>query len=41
AAIDFLLLVQGHGCQDFAGLCCMNLSVHSEPVHKSISILKQ
>ncbi|KFW96667.1 hypothetical protein N336_00560, partial [Phalacrocorax carbo] len=36
AAIDFLLLAQGHGCQDFDQLCCMNLSDHSESIHKSI-----
>ncbi|KFV68609.1 hypothetical protein N307_12282, partial [Dryobates pubescens] len=36
AAIDFLLLAQGHCCQDFDGLCCMNLSDHSEPIQKSI-----
>ncbi|KFP79061.1 hypothetical protein N310_11809, partial [Acanthisitta chloris] len=41
AAIDFLLLAQGHGHQEFQGLCCMNLSDHSESVHKSISTLKQ
>ncbi|KGL76218.1 hypothetical protein N309_01565, partial [Tinamus guttatus] len=38
AAIDFLLLAQGHGCQDFDGMCCMNLSDHSESIHKSIWI---
>ncbi|KFP72194.1 hypothetical protein N310_00797, partial [Acanthisitta chloris] len=41
AAIEFLLLAQGHGCQDFEGLCCMNLSDHSGSVYKSISTLKQ
>nr|XP_038025573.1 uncharacterized protein LOC119714320 [Anas platyrhynchos] len=30
AAIDFLLLAQGHGCEDFEGMCCMNLSDHNE-----------
>ncbi|TRZ07166.1 hypothetical protein HGM15179_019938, partial [Zosterops borbonicus] len=25
AAIDFLLLAQGHECEEFEGLCCMNL----------------
>ncbi|KFP00938.1 hypothetical protein N300_09399, partial [Calypte anna] len=40
AAHDFLLLAHGHGCKDFNGLCCMNLSDHSESVHKSIQILK-
>ncbi|KFO81288.1 hypothetical protein N303_09648, partial [Cuculus canorus] len=37
AAIDFLLLAQVYGCQDFDGLCCMNLSDHSESIHKSIN----
>ncbi|KFO53666.1 hypothetical protein N302_11362, partial [Corvus brachyrhynchos] len=41
AAIDFLLLAQGHGCEDFDGMCCMNLSDHSESIRKSISNLKQ
>ncbi|KFQ67932.1 hypothetical protein N335_12867, partial [Phaethon lepturus] len=29
----FLLLAHGHGCQDFDGLCCMNLSDHSTFIH--------
>ncbi|KGL74286.1 hypothetical protein N309_10718, partial [Tinamus guttatus] len=41
AAIDFLLLAQGHGCEDFDGLCCMNLSDHSKSIHKSIQELQQ
>ncbi|KGL73166.1 hypothetical protein N309_14688, partial [Tinamus guttatus] len=40
-AIDFLLLAQGHGCEYFDGLCCMNLSVHSKSIHKSIQELQQ
>ncbi|KFQ76621.1 hypothetical protein N335_06232, partial [Phaethon lepturus] len=36
AAIDFLLLAHGHGCQDFDGLCCMNLSNHSTSIHAQI-----
>ncbi|KFW89098.1 hypothetical protein N305_03547, partial [Manacus vitellinus] len=40
AAIDFLLLAHGHGCKDFEGLWCMNLSDHSESIHKSIDKLK-
>ncbi|KFP35500.1 hypothetical protein N324_04045, partial [Chlamydotis macqueenii] len=40
AAIDFLLLAQGHGCQDFEGMCCMNLSDHSESIHASIEKLQ-
>ncbi|KFQ17367.1 hypothetical protein N331_11671, partial [Merops nubicus] len=41
AAIDFLLLAHGHGCDDFDGMCCMNLSDHSESIHGSIQLLKQ
>ncbi|KFO52436.1 hypothetical protein N302_03017, partial [Corvus brachyrhynchos] len=41
AAIDFLLLAHGHGCKDFEGMCCMNLSDHSEFIHKSIQQLKE
>ena len=41
AAIDFLLLAQGHGCEDFEGMCCMNLSDHSESIHKQLQWLKQ
>uniref|UniRef100_A0A6G1RXE9 Uncharacterized LOC107050476 n=1 Tax=Hypotaenidia okinawae TaxID=2861861 RepID=A0A6G1RXE9_9GRUI len=40
AAIDFLLLAQGHGCEDFEGMCCMNLSDHSESIHASIQQFK-
>ncbi|KFP83769.1 hypothetical protein N310_08082, partial [Acanthisitta chloris] len=32
-AIDFMLLAQGHGCEDFEGMCCMNLSDHSESLY--------
>ncbi|KFP59635.1 hypothetical protein N322_03903, partial [Cariama cristata] len=38
AAIDFLLLAQGHGCQEFEGMCCMNLSDHSQSVHKQLQL---
>ncbi|KFQ28120.1 hypothetical protein N332_05924, partial [Mesitornis unicolor] len=40
AAIDFLLLAQGHGCEDFEGTH-MNLSDHSESIHKSIWMSKE
>ncbi|KFV45960.1 hypothetical protein N341_07717, partial [Tyto alba] len=40
AVTDFLLLAQGHGCEDFEGMCCMNLSDHSGSIHKSIQLLK-
>ncbi|KGL82999.1 hypothetical protein N309_15729, partial [Tinamus guttatus] len=36
AAIDFLLLAQGHGCEDFDGMCCMNLSEHSVSIHRGL-----
>ncbi|KFO96720.1 hypothetical protein N300_14822, partial [Calypte anna] len=41
AAIDFLLLAQGHGCQDFEGMYCFSLSDHSESIQASIRYLKQ
>lgn len=41
AAIDFLLLAEGQGCEDFEGTCCMNLSDHSESIHKAIQELKK
>lgn len=41
ATIDFLLLAHGHGCGDSEGLCCMNLSDHSEFISCSISLLKE
>ncbi|KFO69990.1 hypothetical protein N303_14237, partial [Cuculus canorus] len=40
AAIEFLLLSQGHGCEDFDGLCCMNLSDHSKSIFKQLEELK-
>ncbi|KFV66843.1 hypothetical protein N307_13344, partial [Dryobates pubescens] len=41
AAIGFLLLAQDHNCQDFHSLCCINLSDHSESMHKSIQDLQK
>jgi len=41
AVIDFLLLAQGHGCEDFEGKCCMNLSDHSKSIHKQLQWLEQ
>ncbi|NXK70478.1 ERB1 protein, partial [Sylvietta virens] len=41
AAVDFLLLTQGHGCEDLEGMCCMNLSDHSESIHKKLQYLQQ
>ncbi|TRZ06405.1 hypothetical protein HGM15179_020701, partial [Zosterops borbonicus] len=40
AAIDFLLLAHGHGCEDFEGLCCMNLSDNSLSIHANIQALR-
>ncbi|KFW10146.1 hypothetical protein N327_12873, partial [Fulmarus glacialis] len=40
AAIDFLLLAHGHGCEDFEGMCCMNLSDHSQSIHKQLADLR-
>ncbi|KFV92657.1 hypothetical protein N326_03071, partial [Eurypyga helias] len=40
AVIDFLLLAHSHGCEDFEGMCCMNLSDHSESIHKKIQNLR-
>ncbi|KFZ47228.1 hypothetical protein N321_00138, partial [Antrostomus carolinensis] len=40
-AIEFLLWAHGHGCVDSEGMCCMNLSSHSESIHKSIQVLKE
>ncbi|KFZ59345.1 hypothetical protein N338_02989, partial [Podiceps cristatus] len=39
AAIDFLLVAHRHGREDFDGLCCINLSDHSESIHKKINEL--
>lgn len=36
AAIDFLLLAHGHGCEEFDGVCCMNLSEHSKLVFAAL-----
>ncbi|KFP05758.1 hypothetical protein N300_05524, partial [Calypte anna] len=40
AATDFLLLAQGHGCDDFEGMCCLDFSDHSTSIHKEIQDLK-
>ncbi|KGL81296.1 hypothetical protein N309_12811, partial [Tinamus guttatus] len=40
AAIDFLLLVHGHECEDFSGMCSMNLSDHSSSIHKQLNSCK-
>ncbi|KFO61163.1 hypothetical protein N302_12359, partial [Corvus brachyrhynchos] len=40
AAIDFLLLAHGHGCKEFEGMCCMNLSDHSQSIYQQLSELQ-
>ncbi|KFP86545.1 hypothetical protein N311_11422, partial [Apaloderma vittatum] len=40
-AIDFLLLAQGHGCEEFEGMCCMNLSGHSVSIHSKLKNLQE
>lgn len=40
AAIDFLLLAHGRGCEEFEGMCCMNLSSHSVSIHKKLRQLE-
>ncbi|KFZ58372.1 hypothetical protein N338_12806, partial [Podiceps cristatus] len=40
AAIDFLLLAQGRGCEDVDGMCCFNLSDHSSSIHKQLQWLR-
>ncbi|KGL96460.1 hypothetical protein N301_01044, partial [Charadrius vociferus] len=40
AANDFLLLAQGHGCEDFEGMYCMNLSDHSSSIHEQLAKLR-
>ncbi|XP_063249639.1 uncharacterized protein LOC134548676 [Prinia subflava] len=36
AAIDYLLLLHGHECQEFEGLCCMNLSSKAPNIHAAL-----
>ena len=40
-AIDFLLLAHGHGCEDFEGMCCMDLEDNSSSIHKEIKQLME
>ncbi|KFO63235.1 hypothetical protein N302_14889, partial [Corvus brachyrhynchos] len=40
AAIDFLLLAHGHGCEDLDGICCMNLPDHAKSVFANIKDLQ-
>ncbi|RMB93652.1 hypothetical protein DUI87_29879 [Hirundo rustica rustica] len=40
AAIDYLLLLHEHRCEEFKGLCCFNLSTKAEDVHKAIQNIR-
>ncbi|KFV64236.1 hypothetical protein N307_06420, partial [Dryobates pubescens] len=40
AATDVLLSAHGHGCEDFEGMCCFNLSDHSQSGHKKLAWLE-
>ncbi|KFP69278.1 hypothetical protein N310_04099, partial [Acanthisitta chloris] len=40
AAIDFLLLAQTHSCEEFEGMCCMNLFDDSVSIHKQLKQLQ-
>ncbi|RMC16456.1 hypothetical protein DUI87_06786 [Hirundo rustica rustica] len=41
AAIDYLLLLHGHRCEEFEGLCCFNLSSKPENIHATIQRMKE
>lgn len=40
AATDFLLLLHGHECQEFEGLCCLNLASKAPNVHTALREVK-
>ncbi|TRZ21731.1 hypothetical protein HGM15179_005400 [Zosterops borbonicus] len=40
AAIDYLLLLHHHKCEEFEGLCCFNLSSKAENVRQSIQKIR-
>ncbi|KFV05985.1 hypothetical protein N339_12263, partial [Pterocles gutturalis] len=35
----FLLPAQGRGCEEFDGVCCINLSDHSRTIHAQLQKL--
>ncbi|RMC14853.1 hypothetical protein DUI87_07029 [Hirundo rustica rustica] len=41
AAIDYLLLLHGHRCEEFEGLCCFNLSSKAEDIHTAIRQMRE
>ncbi|KGL75980.1 hypothetical protein N309_01075, partial [Tinamus guttatus] len=40
AAIDFILLAHGHGCEDLDRMGCMNLSDRSVSIHRRLPEMK-
>lgn len=40
-AIDFLLLAQGHRCEDVEGMCSFNLSDHSSSTDKQLQWMQE
>ncbi|XP_059589230.1 syncytin-2-like [Alligator mississippiensis] len=41
AAIDHLLLRHNHGCEEFEGMCCFNLTDNSELIESKVQKLKK
>ncbi|TRZ11914.1 hypothetical protein HGM15179_015185 [Zosterops borbonicus] len=41
AAIDYLLLLHEHSCEEFEGLCCFNLTSKAENVRQSIAQIRE
>ncbi|RMC16582.1 hypothetical protein DUI87_06519 [Hirundo rustica rustica] len=40
AAIDYLLLLHGHRCEELEGLCCFNLTSKAKDVHMAIQKIR-
>ncbi|RMB89963.1 hypothetical protein DUI87_33662 [Hirundo rustica rustica] len=41
AAIDYLLLLHSHRCEEFEGLCCFNLSSRAENIYDAIQEIRE
>ncbi|RMC18091.1 hypothetical protein DUI87_04970 [Hirundo rustica rustica] len=41
ADIDYLLLLHGHRCEEFEGLCCFNLTSKAENIHDTMRRMKE
>lgn len=41
AAIDYLLLLHNHECQEFKGLCCFNLSSKAQDVRQAVQRMQE